>query len=50
MHDPFLAIHSNVRLQTEVPLIAPARLVRLRIALLLLVLRRTGCVNDGRVH
>src|SRR5207244_765556 len=34
----------------EVPLFALLRLVHLRIALLLPVLGRSGCVQDGRVH
>src|SRR5438309_5103624 len=45
-----LAIHPHVRLHPEVPLFALLRLVHLRIALLLPILGRSGCVQDGRVH
>src|SRR3989442_4355054 len=45
-----LAIYSHVRLHPEVPLFALLRLGHLRIALLLPVLGRSGCVQDGRVH
>src|SRR3989441_4688571 len=45
-----LAIYSHVRLHPEVPLFALLRLVHLRIALLLPILGRSGCVQDGRVH
>src|SRR5439155_10404112 len=45
-----LAIHPHVRLHPEVPLFALLRLGHLRIALLLPVLGRSGCVQDGRVH
>src|SRR5437660_9942639 len=45
-----LAIYSHVRLHPEVPLFALLRLVHLRIALLLPVLGRSGCLQDGRVH
>jgi hypothetical protein len=39
-----------VRLHPEVPLLCPSGLVHLRIALLLSVLGRSRCVQDGRVH
>src|SRR5207244_991701 len=44
-----LAIYPHLRLHSEVPLLALLRLVHLRIALLLPILGRSGCVQDGRV-
>src|SRR5271168_1495685 len=45
-----LRIHADVRLQPEVPLLALARLVHLRIALTARVLSRRRRVEDGRIH
>ncbi len=47
MYDAFLAIHADVRLQAEVPLIPLRGRVHLRIALAGRVLGRTGGVDDG---
>ncbi len=50
MNQLTLAIHAHVRLHPEVPLLPLARLVHLRITLLLAVLRRTRGVHDRRIH
>ena len=50
VHQLALAVHADMRLHPEVPLLAFARLVHLRVTLLLPILGRTGRVNDGRVH
>jgi len=47
---PFPGIHADVRLGPEIPLLAFARLVHLRIALSDGVLGRRRSVNDGRIH
>ncbi len=49
MHDPMAAIGTDVRLHTEVPLVAFLGLVHLRIARLLFVLRRARRVDDRRI-
>ena len=45
-----LGIDTNVGLHAKVPLIAFLGLMHLRIALLLFVLGRAGCLNDGGIH
>ena len=45
-----LAVHSDVRFHPEVPLLALARLMHLRIPLLAGVLGRTRCVDNRRIH
>ena len=40
VHQPRCSVHANVRFHAEVPVIALLRLVHLRIALAILVLRR----------
>ena len=45
-----LAIHTNMRLHAEVPLVALLRLMHLGIPRLGPVLRRTGRTDDSRVH
>src|SRR5579863_2218715 len=50
VHDAGLRVHTDVRLHAEVPLVALARLMHLRIALPLRVLRRRGRMNNGGVH
>jgi hypothetical protein len=50
MHHRLLAIHTDVRLGSEVPLLALLRLMHLRIALAARVLRRTGRMNNRRVY
>src|SRR6201993_5164257 len=50
MHVALLGVHSDVRLQPEVPLLALARLVHLRVALPTPVLGGRGRMNNGRVH
>jgi hypothetical protein len=50
MHVTFFAIHADVRLGPEIPLLPFARLVHLRIALPAGVLGRRRSVNDGRIH
>src|SRR6202041_1399515 len=50
MHDAFLAIDTDVRLGSEIVLVAFLGLMHLRIALLLAVLGRRRGGNDGRVH
>ena len=45
-----LAVHADVQLHAEVPLLALAGLVHPRVALLLGVLGRTGRTDDRRVH
>ncbi len=44
-----LGIDTNVGLHAKVPLIAFLGLMHLRIALLLFVLGRAGCLNDGGI-
>jgi hypothetical protein len=43
-------VDANVRLHPEIPLLALARLVHLRIALLVLVLCCAGRIDDGCIH
>ena len=50
MHHRLLAVHTDVRLGAEVPLVALLRLMHLRVALAAGVLRRTGRMNNRRVH
>jgi hypothetical protein len=50
MHHRLLAIHTDVRLGSEVPLLALLRLMHLGIALAARVLRRTGRMNNRRVY
>ena len=50
VHDRLLAIHADVRLHPEVPLVALARLVHLRVPLAGRVLGRRRRMDDGRVH
>jgi hypothetical protein len=45
----FFRVHSDVRLQSEVPLLPLARLVHLRIALSAPVLGRRRRMNNGRI-
>ena len=45
-----LGIDTNVGLHAKVPLIAFLGLMHLRIALLLFVSGRAGCLNDGGIH
>lgn len=45
-----LAIHPNMRLRPEVPLVALLSLMHLVIPLLGPVRRRTGCTDDGGIH
>src|ERR1700687_5636779 len=49
MNDLHLAVHANMRFHPEVPLLPLPRLMHLRIAFLLAVLRRTWSVNNGRI-
>src|ERR1700694_4383806 len=49
MNDLRLAIHLNMRFHPEVTFLALPRLMHLRIAFLLAVLRRTRSVNDRRI-
>src|SRR5882757_5391511 len=50
MHHALFAVHADMRLQTEEPLVAFPGLVHLGIALPGRVLGRAGCMDDGRVH
>src|SRR5215813_1954862 len=50
MHMALLGVHPDVCLQPEVPLLAFARLMHLRIALSAAVLRRRWCMHNGRLH
>jgi hypothetical protein len=50
MHHALFAVHTDMRLQTEVPLLSFPGLVHLRVALPGRVLRRAGCVDNCRVH
>src|SRR5262245_10580792 len=45
-----LAVNPDVRLHPEVPLFALGRLMHLRIPLAVLVLRRSRCTDNGRIH
>lgn len=45
-----LTVGTNMRLHAEVPLVVFLRLVQLWIPRLVLVLRRAGCIDDGRIH
>ncbi len=45
-----LAVHANMRLHAEIPLVALLGLMHLRIPLLLAILRRTGRTDDGGIH
>ncbi len=45
-----LGINTNVGLHAKVSLIVFLGLMHLRIALLLFVLGRAGCLNDGGIH
>ncbi len=47
---PALAGHPDVQLHAEVPLLALAGLVHLRVACLVGILGRAGRANDGGVH
>jgi len=49
MHQPGIDVGANMDLHAEVPLVALLRLMHLGIALLVLVLRRGGGMDDGRV-
>lgn len=49
VHQARIGIHANVRLHTEVPLVALLGLVHLRVALPILVLGGTGCGNQGGI-
>jgi hypothetical protein len=49
MHVTFFCIDADVRLQSEVPLLALAGLTHRRIALFLLVLGRRRRMNNGRI-
>ena len=50
MHQPGGGIHADVRLHPEVPLVALLARMHLRVALAVLVLRRTWRGNERRVH
>lgn len=50
MGQPALAIHANVELHTEEPLLAFAGLMHLGVTCLLFVLRRAGCTDDRGIH
>jgi hypothetical protein len=50
VHYAAAAICSDVQLHPKMPLIAFFRLAHLRVARLLLVLRRAGCCDDRRIH
>ena len=50
MHMALLGVHSDVRLQPEVPLLSLARLMHFRVALSAPVLGRRGRMNNGRIH
>src|SRR5450830_637647 len=50
VHQPALAVHADVHLHTEVPLVALLGLMHFRIASLVLVLGGAGRCNDGGVH
>ena len=50
VHQAAFDIDTNVRLHAEVPLISFARLVHLRVARLVLVLRRRWRVDDRRIE
>ena len=49
MHEARIGINANVRLHSEVPLLAVARLMHFRIAFTRFVLGRAGRCNDRRV-
>ena len=50
VHQSRVSIHANVRLHPEVPLVALLARMHLRVALAVLVLRRTWRGNERRVH
>ena len=50
VHNALLGVHADVRLHTEIPLVALARLMHLRVARAGRVLGRRRRVNNGRVH
>src|ERR1017187_6580728 len=50
MHHALLAVHPDVRLQPEVPLLALPGLVHLRVALAARVLGRRRRMDNGRIH
>ncbi len=49
VHELRPAVDSDVRLHAEKPLFSLRRLMHLRVALALFVLRRTRCTDDGRI-
>ena len=49
VHYAFLAVHADVRLQTEIPLVPLLGLVHLRVALPGRILRRTRRMDDGSI-
>ncbi len=50
VRQPRLAVHCDVQLHPEVPLLALAGLVHLGVACLVGILRRAGRTDDGGVH
>jgi hypothetical protein len=50
VHQAALAVHPDMQLRAEVPLLAFAGLVHLRVARLLLILRRARRADDRGVH
>ena len=50
MHDDLLAIHADMRLGSEIPLLSLPGLMHRRIALAGGVLRRTGSVDQRCIH
>src|ERR1017187_107043 len=50
MNDRLLAIHADVRLGSEIPLIALLGLMHLGVTFAAGILRRTGRMDDGRIH
>ena len=50
MHHRLLAVHADVRLGSEVPLVALLDLMHLGVARAAGVLGRGGCVDNRRVH
>ena len=50
MNQAAACIHTDVAFHPEFPLIALFRLMHFRVTLLLRVFRRTGGIDDGRIH
>ena len=50
MNQAAACIHTDLAFHPEFPLIALFRLMHFRVTLLLRVFRRTGGIDDGRIH